>query len=230
MIAEGLVAELVLLDRSAAARIRCPQGVVPAAGQYVLAHAPGSDAQLATALFSAGAASDGFTAASPVPVAWLPGTRLNLRGPLGHGFLLPPEARRVALLALEGSPAVVLSLLEACVRQEASVTLIGRSIPEDLPLQVEAQPAEALQEVCAWADYVAMDVPRESLEDVKELFGGMKLAMKCRGQVLVRTPMPCGALAACGVCTVQVGGKALLACDDGPVFDLYQLMGWSSRA
>ena len=230
MIAEGTVAELVLVDKSASARIRCPEGVIPAPGQYVLAHAGGPDAPLATVLFSAGDVPDGFIAVPPIPASWLLGTRLSLRGPLGHGFTLPAAARRIALVALDCSPVALLSLLQPSIRQEASVTLIGQSIPEDLPLQVEAQPPEALREVCAWADFIAVDVAREALGQLKQSFNAERLNVKARAQVLVRAPMPCGALATCGICTVQVGGKALLACDDGPVFDLHQLMGWSSRA
>ena len=230
MIAEGTVAELVLLDGSASARIRCPEGVIPAPGQYALAHAEGSDAPLASALFSAREATEGFIAAPPVPASWLPGTKLALRGPLGHGFSLPVSARRVALIAIDCPPATLLALLNQATRQAASVTLVGQRIPEDLPLQIEAQPPEALHDVCAWADYIAMDVPRESLAGLKELFKGRQATFKAEAQALVRTPMPCGALAACGVCTVDGGGKALLACEDGPVFDFLQLMGWSRRA
>lgn len=39
-------------------------------------------------------------------------------------------------------------------------------------------------------------------------------------QILVRVPMPCGALAECGVCAVRLRDGVALACDDGPVFDL----------
>lgn len=230
MIAEGAVAELVLLDKTASARIRCPEGLVPAPGQYVLAHAQGADASLATVLFSAGLALEGFVAAPPVPGSWLPGMSLSLRGPLGHGFALPASARRIALVALDCSPVRLLSLLQPSVGQEAAVTLVGANIPEELPLQVEAQPPEALHEACAWADFIAIDVGRESLARLRESFSGVRTTVKAHAQVLVRAPMPCGALAACGVCTVEVGGKARLACEDGPVFDLHQLMGWSSRA
>src|SRR5512138_2146539 len=112
MIAEGTVAELVLLDGSASARIRCPEGVIPAPGQYTLAHAVGSDAPLASLLFCAGEASEGFIAAPTVPASWLPGALLALRGPLGHGFSVPASARRVALIAWDCPPVTLLSLLK----------------------------------------------------------------------------------------------------------------------
>ncbi len=230
MQSEGLVAEVLLLDGLPAARIQCAQGLSPAPGQYLLAHAVDSDAPLADVLFGSGFAEDGFVAAPPVPAAWHPGTRLFLRGPLGHGFHLPVAARRVALIASDRSPRTILALLGPALRQGAAVTLVTAYIPEDLPFQVEVQPPHALPDICKWADYVAFDVSRSALAALKEQLQPSRATLKASGEVLVRTPMPCGALADCGVCTVELGGKAFLACDDGPVFDLDQLMGWASKA
>ena len=230
MLGEGRVSELVLMDGSAGAQIACAAGLVPAPGQYLLAHAFGSDAPLATALFTARAFADGFLTAAPVPSTWTPGIRLHLRGPLGHGFSLPSSARRIALIAFQCSPRTLLSLLNGSFGEDASVALVSGQIPDDLPLHVEAQPLSSVSETCRWADAIAFDVPRESLAALRGLLDGERSRMKAEAQVLVRTPMPCGALAECGVCTVEVGRKPLLACDDGPVFDFRQLMGWSSKA
>ncbi|MBI3152940.1 MAG: hypothetical protein HYZ21_12455, partial [Chloroflexi bacterium] len=43
-------------------------------------------------------------------------------------------------------------------------------------------------------------------------------------QVLIRTQMPCGALAECGICAVMVGQQWKMACKDGPVFDWKELL------
>jgi dihydroorotate dehydrogenase electron transfer subunit len=120
--------------------------------------------------------------------------------------------------------------LDGAFHQDAAVTLVGEGAPEDLPLQVEVQPTLELLGVCKWADFVAFEVARELLPELREIFPQPHYAMKAEAQVLVRTPMPCGALAACGVCTIEAGGRALLACEDGPVFDFDQVMGWSKRA
>lgn len=226
----GTIAELTLLDGMAAARLICAPGLIPAPGQYVLAHPGGVDPPLATSLIAAQIFSDGFLAASPVPGAWHPGSQLHLRGPLGHGFNLPGAARKIGLIAFKCSTRVLLSLWEPAFRQDASVTLVAEHIPDDLPLEVEAQPLHALVDVCRWADFLALDVPRELLPDMRAAFRSFGSVIKADGRVLVRTPMPCGALAACGVCTVQMGRAALLACEDGPVFDFRQAMEWSSRA
>ena len=227
---EGSITELVLMDGQSSVRLSCPAGVIPAPGQYLLAHASGSDEPLATPLFAAATFPGGFLAPPPIPSTWSPGTQLHLRGPLGRGFRLPSSARRIALVALKCSSRILLSLLDRAFHQDAAVTLVGEGAPEDLPLQVEVQPTHALLDVCKWADFVAFEGARELLPELREIFPQPNYAMKAEAQVLVRTAMPCGALAACGVCTIEAGGRALLACEDGPEFDFGQVMGWSKRA
>jgi hypothetical protein len=167
MQAEGKVVELVLVDGLSAARIVCLPRLIPPPGTYLLAYSPGSDSPLATTIFRAGffgdphsMGEDGFLIAPPVPESWTPGTRLYLRGPLGHGFAMPATARRIALAAYDSSPRRLLALLKTAFKQEAEVTLVCESQPDDLPLQVEVQPLRALAEVCGWADYLAVDTAR----------------------------------------------------------------------
>lgn len=194
-------------------------------GQYLLAHQDGSDAPLASALFSARFFDDGFLVAPPAPAAWRPGTRIHLRGPLGHGFSLPVTARRVALIAYDTAPSRLLALPALAFKQDASVTLVCAHPPDDLPLQVEVQPLRALADVCAWADYVAADVARESLPRlIENLRDGSEIVARNCGEVLVRVPMPCGGLAQCGVCVLKTRRDMLFACEDGPVFPLNLLV------
>src|SRR5512140_3535088 len=124
MLGEGRVSELRWVDGGAAAHVACAAGLIPAPGQYILAHAGGSDVPLATVLFASRSFPDGFLTAASIPSTWVAGTQLRLRGPLGHGFALPAGARRVALVAYHCSPRTLLSLLEPALRQEASVALV----------------------------------------------------------------------------------------------------------
>lgn len=225
MQAEAKIAELVLSDGKPAARILCPPRLIPAPGQYLLAHAEGSDNPLAVPIFAAKIFADGFLAAPPAPASWSPGTRLHLRGPLGHGFSLPTSARRVALAAFDDSAARMLPLMELALKQKAALVLVCETAPDDLPLQVEVQPLRALLDVFKWTEYAALDAARESLPELREKLG-MLSPLEARGeaQVLIRAPMPCGGLAQCGVCAVEIRRGHLLVCDDGPVFDLKNLL------
>jgi len=207
------------LDGSA--HIECPPALVPAPGQYLHAHAPDSDSPLPASVFLYGPLPNGFRAAPPLAPAWRIGTRLNLRGPLGHGFDLPASARKIALVALEGSPARLRSLISTSLDKNLEVVMVCDSTIQGLPEAVEVQPLQALNEVCKWADAIAVDVPRENLDRLKRMLGGLiQVAAVHEAQLLIHAPMPCGGLAECGVCAVVSQHLWKLACEDGPVFSL----------
>jgi hypothetical protein len=220
---EGHLLELYYETAQAAARILCPPLLIPAPGQYLLAH-DGSDAPLSVPIFAAGPAMDGFLAAPSLPAAWIPGTRLHLRGPLGRGFMLPASARRVALLVWDDAPARLLALLPSALKQGAEVALVCETAPRDLPAEVEVHPLQSLDEALAWADFLAVDAGRESLPGLRSRLGEQK-QLTAETQVLIRTQMPCGALAECGVCAVRARGGWKMACKEGPVFNWRELGG-----
>jgi dihydroorotate dehydrogenase electron transfer subunit len=223
--AVGKIAELIWIDAQPAARITCARRLIPGPGKYLLALAKDSEGPLASIVFAAKLLSDGLVAAPPLPGGWNPGIQLALRGPLGRGFDLPPAARRIALVACDNDPSRLAALLDPAFKQGASVTLVCDNPPQDLPLEVELQTSAAMAEVCRWADYAAFDVERESLPGLLGAFPAAQFrALAGAAQVLVRTPMPCGALAKCGVCTVRTSKGEKLACEDGPVFDFGRLL------
>lgn len=213
----------IFLDGSA--RIECPPELIPAPGQYLLAHASASDSPVADPVFFSISSPNGFVAAAPIPHVWTPGTSLNLRGPLGHGFSIPVPARKIALLAFDDSPARLQGLIPLALKQGAEVVLLSDSPVNNLPEVVEVQPLQATQEILHWADFAAIDAARENLNQLREMMGqGNQARARCEAQVLVRTQMPCGALAECGVCAVVVHHQWKMTCKDGPVFDWKELI------
>ena len=221
-----------MLNGIPSARIQCDSSLIPAPGQYLLAYAGGLNSPLAVPIFLGRSFADNrkiiagsFLAAPPIPAAWGIGTRLYLRGPLGHGFLFPNIARRIALIAFDDLPLHLTALLDVALKQEASIVMVCKDPPDDIPLQVEVQPRDSLMDVCAWADYTALDARRESLLELKKIFAGSnRLRIGNEVQILIRAPMPCGALAECGVCSLDSGRGPLLVCKDGPVFNLKDLL------
>jgi hypothetical protein len=222
----GQILELIFADGCRQVRVSCQRDLVPAPGQYLLA-GDGSDAALSLSkcaplpvpLFHTDSAPEGFIAA-PVRESWRPGHQLHLRGPLGRGFTLPASARKVGLVALDDSPARLRGLIRTALKQDAAVVLVCSSTPDHLPDDVEVQPLSALPEIIAWADYLACDVRRESLDQLRERLGKTaRLPAGTAAQVLIYTPVPCGGLADCGVCAVNLKSGWGLACKDGPVFN-----------
>ncbi len=221
----------IYLDSSVC--INCPPELIPTSGQYLLAHASGSDSPLAVPVFFSDSAPNGFRSAPLLNSPWQPGTTLDLRGPLGHGFSIPSFARKVALIVFDDSPARLRGLISLALKQDAEVVLVCNSVMDDMPEAVEIQPLQAMFEIYRWADYAAFDVARENLTHLKENFGkveqakgGVLSASKGprEAQVLVRAPMPCGALAECGVCAVMLRRNWKMICKDGPVFEMSSLI------
>ncbi len=216
-IGEGEVAEIYWQTGKAVAKIFCSASLIPAPGQYVIGH-DGSDSPLPVPVFPAGFAPGGFLAAPPLPPTWRPGTRLTLRGPLGRGFFLPANARRIALLAMDGDAAPLLALLPLAFSAGAEVALVTSNPPPDLPAALEIQPMHSLPEILAWADYLAVNVERSTLPLLRQRLQGVA-STSLKVQILMRAPMPCGALAGCGVCAVPFSNGWKMICKDGPVFD-----------
>jgi len=217
---KGQIVELILENGFRHARISCAGNLIPSPGQYLLAGTASQSDLLPVSLFSTESTSESFIASAPIPENWTPGTELTLRGPLGRGFALPPSARKVALVAFDDSPARLQGLMRMALKQGAAVVLVCDLNESYVPDEVEVQPLSALGEVVAWADYVAFDVAREKLFDLKEMIGGQnQISIKGEAQVLIRTAMPCGGVAECGVCAVTLKSGWKMACKDGPVFD-----------
>jgi hypothetical protein len=128
------------------------------------------------------------------------------------------------LVAYDDGPARVRGLIGPALRQKAGVVLLCDSASGDLADDVEVQPLSVLGEILAWADYVALDIARENLPGLRERLGSSKPVQAARDtQVLIRTPIPCGGIAECGVCAVTMKSGWKLACKDGPVVDWNEL-------
>ena len=219
----GQVVELILEDGLRFVRLTCPANLIPSPGQYLLA-GDGSDAPLPVPLFYTDSVPQGFIATAQLSNSWNPGRELSLRGPLGRGFTLPSSCRKIGLIAFEASPARLNGLIQPALQRDAAVVLVCASAPDHLPDDVEVQPLSALEDVVDWADYVACDIRREDLFQLRERLSKMdQLMVKNDAQVLIHTPVPCGGIAECGACAVTLKSGWRLACTEGPVFDWGEL-------
>ena len=220
--AEGVLVELYM---GGGGLLKCPPNLVPPAGKYIQAIEANSSETLAAAIFSMGEARGGFLAAPMLPAGWSPGTRLQLRGPLGHGFTLPEKTRRLLLVAYENPPHRLQGLIGPALEKGAEVVLITNEPSLNVPEAVEIQPLTQLSAAWTWADAVAADVVRE---DWSEFLSSIKRenasAKNPFVQVLVRAPMPCAAIAECGICAFTQQNSWKMICKDGPVFDLTDLI------
>jgi len=216
---KGRVNELILLDGIRQASIICRADLIPAPGQYLLA-SDGSNAPVPVPLFHTESTPEGFIA-SPAMDTWVPGSEFFLRGPVGRGFGLPATAKKVALVISVSPPSTLRGLIPPALKQDAAIVLLTDFAVDNLPDEIEIQPLKSINEILGWADYAAFDVSREALAGlVRRLEASNLLSRAKDAQVFVRAPMPCGGLADCGVCAVVAKSGWMMACKDGPVFDL----------
>lgn len=212
----------IFLDNSA--EIDCSPDLIPAAGQYLLAHKSASDSPLPVSVFFASTSPNGFRCAPPIPVDWKPSDIINIRGPLGHGFSIPASAKKIALIAYEESFARLQGLIPLALKQNAEIVLLSDNKEIDLPEIIEIQPMQSLTEILNWADYVAIDIARQNLNQLKEKLGKQNQAQnKYEAQILIHTAMPCGSVAECGVCALSLSHEWKMICKDGPVFNSLSL-------
>ncbi len=221
---KGRITEIIYgFDDRLLLRVDCSSALTPAPGQYLLADDGLADSVLAVPFFRASSTPE-LILQSPIPVPshWVPGVELHLRGPLGHGFNLPAEAAHIVLASLRGGLARLLPLIHQ--NPQADIAIFTDAVLPDLPVSVEARPIADLPDALPWADFLALDLTIEMLPNLRAILGlAPHQRPACIAQVLVISPMPCGALAECGVCAVSARKGYKLACKDGPVFDLKQL-------
>jgi hypothetical protein len=207
--------------------ISCPECAVPSAGQYLLAIDPSEpNAILGTPIFLAEKSKPGFWVAPLFPTPWGPGTKLDLVGPLGHGFDLPRNIQRLGLVVLGDTLSRLMPLVHQAANAHIGMTLFtDLSLPK-LPTAVEVYPLATLGGSLDWPDFMALDVPLERLADLRDVLGlPHGTGLTCPARVLITAPFPCAGMAQCGACAVPALRGWKLACEDGPVFDL-SILKW----
>ena len=204
-----------------AVQIACPEAIIPKPGQAVLAIEPGSDEPYRTVLFPTRMTPGGFIAdRSPAP-SWLPGTVLDLLGPVGQGFSPPANTQRWLLLGVGMTPKRLWPLIDMGLERGIAISVWTDRAPLPLPPQVEFMPD--LSEALSWAEYLAVETHAEGLITLRLLLDlPPENNLTIPAEAFVATALPCG-IGVCQGCNVESRRGWLLACQEGPVFNLTAL-------
>lgn len=180
-----------------------------------------------------------------------PGAGVNLIGPLGRGFEMPPTARRLLLVADTVNLPMLLPLVPGFGRPEGPTTQtveVSTTLLLTAPTATELYPVQLLPpalevhlvtadgsaghagsalnlfpDLLRWADCVCIAGDPAIYLALADIVRHERLSPGPRfAQALVVPPLACG-VGACQGCAVRVADGFKLACKDGPVFDLLEL-------
>ena len=219
--------EIIQQGSEIAGMIDLPAKHWPRPGQYLPCQRLHSDADiLPVNLFRVLGDPDLLTV-GPVPRGWQPGDQLACAPSQGHGFDLPSFARRVGLVPYQVSPMRLLALVSTALEQSAEVAMfydfdLHDDLLDRMPSQVEVLPLAALLDNLDWPDYLAIDLEAATLDQFSDQFSPQDNQLD--GEVLVQTAMPCRGLGECGVCVIKSRHSWRLACVDGPVFPIREVL------
>ncbi|MFH1486505.1 MAG: dihydroorotate dehydrogenase electron transfer subunit, partial [Chloroflexota bacterium] len=163
------------------------------------------------------------------------GDNLNLLGPLGKGFSIPPTSHNLLLVAGGMGIAPLVALADRAVAEGRFVALLmgakskERLYPSsNLPLEIELDVAtedgsegrmgmatDRLPDFLTWADQVYACGPVSMYHAIAALQPFPRRAT----QVLLESPMACG-LGGCYGCVIATKHGLKRICKDGPRFDL----------
>jgi len=175
------------------------------------------------------------------------GDKVELFGPLGNGFSIQPSSPNLLLLAGGIGIAPLCFLAEKALKQECSVTMmLGASTATQLyprhllPAQVELIIAtedrtdgregmitDFLPDFAGRADQIFACGPMPMYYDMALRKKELKLGGKS-AQISLEMRMGCG-LGVCYGCTVKTKNGLKQVCQDGPIFDLDEII-WDEFA
>lgn len=166
------------------------------------------------------------------------GERLNLLGPLGQGFRLAAQTRRLLLLSDSQRVSTLLPLADAALDQGGRVTLLVNDAAADaqllmahLPLAIEVRMTrsapewrQAVSEAVPWADQLAAALSHDAALALADQVRTLRMRPHADfAQALVEAELVCG-YGACLACVVSLrNGGLTRACVHGPVMNLLEL-------
>lgn len=219
----AVITELVQINQEDCVRLEVRNLPDPKPGQFLRAYGIDGDELLPTLLFPCG---DSGLFCGDIPRHWLPGGVIHLRGPRGNGFHLLPLARKIALMTFDAIGVNrLLPLASQALSMGGEVTLLSSLPLNGLAPEIELLPMDELNHILNWADYLAVVLLPESIVHVNQILSPVfNRSRPVQVEVMLHAPMICDENSTCGVCGIPTTHGWKLACKDGPVFRLDELV------
>jgi dihydroorotate dehydrogenase electron transfer subunit len=162
---------------------------------------------------------------------------LDVIAPVGTGFTLETGTQRLLLVCDEMHAAPLIALAREAAQKQIAVTLLVEAdptrstfsavsslLPIDVEYQVVPSLSAALPTLLRWPDQIcaAGDTALYALLKAQVAAAGL-IAPARFAQVVIAPLIACG-FGACLACAVETPRGMRLACVEGPVFDLAELV------
>ncbi len=179
--------------------------------------------------------------------AWLaerkPGESLDMLGPLGNAYVIPPRAQRVLMLAGGVGVAPLVMLSDEATERNLEVVFVMGAADErgllpasELRGSVEYLVAtddgsrghrglatEVIADYVTWADQIFACGPEPMYRTLRAVVDPIRINRRPKVQISVERGMACG-LGACLGCVVETTHGMIASCIQGPVFDLDEVI------
>jgi dihydroorotate dehydrogenase electron transfer subunit len=173
------------------------------------------------------------------------GTDVDVLGPLGNRFDVPPKATNMLMVAGGVGAAPLVMLADAALAQGKSVTYLMGGMTEEALLPVSVLPGEVeyvvatddgsrghhgfvtdlVLDYLSWADEIYACGPEPMFQSLRRVILAHRMGKRPRVQVSVERTMACG-LGACLGCVVETRSGMQASCVEGPVYDMDEVV-WS---
>jgi dihydroorotate dehydrogenase electron transfer subunit len=165
------------------------------------------------------------------------GDRIDLLGPLGNGFSINPASKNVLLVAGGIGIAPLYFLVQEAVRRKCAVKLLYGTVNRDrYPLSPEIEVVAATEDGSVGTKGMVTDLLPKYVDWAGQVFAcgpvSMYRDMAARNQqflkgkpaqISLEVTMGCG-LGVCYGCTVKTKNGLKQVCQDGPVFELEDIL------
>ena len=179
--------------------------------------------------------------------AWLaersPGDALDMMGPLGNWYEIPPRSQRLLMLAGGVGVAPLVMLSDEAIAHGLDVVFVMGAADErgllpasELRGSIEYLVAtddgsrghhglatEVVAEHVSWADQIYACGPEPMYRTLRAVTDPLRVNRRPKLQISVERGMACG-LGACLGCVVETRRGMIASCVQGPVFDLDEVI------
>jgi dihydroorotate dehydrogenase electron transfer subunit len=171
-----------------------------------------------------------------------PGQSVDLLGPLGNGFAIAPDSRRILLVGGGVGASPLVGMSHQLLSEGREVTLVEGAassavlfpddyLPADMGRHIytvdgsrgtKGFVTEGVAQHWAWADQMFCCGPFAMYQPLAQQLA--TLSPRKSVQCLIDAPIACG-VGACDSCTVETSHGPKQACVDGTAFDLFDITG-----